>query len=149
MNRLTRIHVVTSLAYFLLGSLVGLILAWDPARLWAYGFGGQPRLAHTHLQLVGFVIQMIFGIAYHVLPTLSRGAIHSYPIGFVHYVLTNIGILTLSAGFWFNRNGDLRPLGALLLFAGILLFAYNIWKSMRPRSIEPPVPAVGGKSCQH
>lgn len=133
MNRLSRIHVLTSFAYFLVASFIGLLLAWDPTRAWAYSFGGQPRLTHVHLQLVGFVIQMIFGIAYHVLPTLSRGAIYSYRIGFTHFALVNVGVLMMTTGFWFNRNADLRPLGALILFIGILIFVYNISKSMKPR----------------
>lgn len=133
MNRLSRIHVLTSFAYFLLASFIGLLLAWDPTRAWAYGFGGQPRLTHVHLQLVGFVTQMIFGIAYHVLPTLSRGAIYSYRIGYVHYALVNVGVLLMTTGFWFDLTTVVRPAGALILFAGILVFIYNIVKSMQRR----------------
>jgi hypothetical protein len=34
--------------------------------------GVQWRLAHTHLNLAGFVIMIIFGIAYHILTIMSH-----------------------------------------------------------------------------
>ncbi len=129
MNRLTRLHVVTSLVWFAAGSVLGLLLAWEPSRTWAYGFGGRPSLTHVHFQLVGFVTQMIFGVAYHVLPTLSRGSIHSYPLGYLHFFLVNGGLLLFGAGFWWGNLDLLLPGGGLLLFAGFALFLYNIGRS--------------------
>lgn len=146
MNRLTRIHILTSFVYFVLGSFAGLLLAWEPSRVWAYSFNGQPHFTHVHLQLVGFVIQMIIGIAYHVLPTLSRSSIYSYPVGYIHYALVNAGTVLMTAGFWFGRSGDLRPVGGLLLFAGLMVFVYNIRMSMQPEEMRRP---KEGQGCQH
>jgi len=54
-------------------ALLGTLLAVPVTRDLLYKApGAQWRLAHTHLNLAGFVIMFIFGIAYHVLPRFAE-----------------------------------------------------------------------------
>ena len=66
------------MAYFILGALLGTLLAVPVTRDLLYKAPGvQWRLAHTHLNLAGFVIMTIFGIAYHILPRFAGKPLHS------------------------------------------------------------------------
>ena len=66
------------MAFFLLGSLLGTLLAVPVTRdLLSRAPGAQWRLAHTHLNLAGFVVMIIFGVAYHILPRFAGKPLHS------------------------------------------------------------------------
>ncbi|WP_096603180.1 hypothetical protein [Hydrogenobacter hydrogenophilus] len=129
MNSLTKINILLSFFYLLLGSSLGLMLSTARTRELLYSLGGTPSFAHAHIQLVGFVGQMIIGVTYHIVPMLSRGKINSFKIGYIHITLLNIGLLTQVYG-WLTGDGLFVSLGSLLLFFSILMYLFNILKSM-------------------
>jgi cbb3-type cytochrome oxidase subunit 1 len=42
------------------------------------------RTAHLHMNLLGFVAMMIFGVAYHVIPRFTGHSLHSRRLAAVH-----------------------------------------------------------------
>ncbi len=123
MNPLTRMNLLLSFLYLFLGSSLGLILSIRQT---------FPSIVHAHIQLIGFVTQMIIGVTYHVVPMLSRSKIYSFNLGYLHTILLNVGLLTQVYGFLTNSL-FFKNFGSLLLFISVAMYLFNILKSMNWR----------------
>ncbi len=111
-----------------LGILMGTWMAIAPAAI-IY------RPAHVHLNLLGFVSMVIFGVAYHVIPRFSGHALHNRVMAGVHWWSSNIGLALLVAGFilaphYTAASRALLAVGAGAAGVGAFLFIYNIWRTI-------------------
>lgn len=120
------------MAYFLLGSLLGTLLAVPVTRDILYRApGAQWRLAHTHLNLAGFVIMIIFGIAYHILPRFAGKPLHSDAWASVHFWIAALATAGMAIGFLAPAAAVLLWAGSVAQFAGIVLGVVNLWITIR------------------
>jgi len=125
MLKRNRWFVTLGLIYGLLGGLIGLAwLAWPQVLP-----GNVPRL-HGHLMLLGFVAMMIYGIALHVLPRFSGRPLYSERLADVQFVLANVGLLTMAAG-WLSANDLIVTVGGGLTVAAMAAFAANVAFTVR------------------
>lgn len=143
MDWFVRVFVKASLVWFGLGATLGVAMAVHPP--WAIY-----RTAHFHLNLLGFVTMMIYGVAYHVMPRFSGNPLHSRQLAAVHWWLSNVGLALMVTGFAMaphvGRIGNV-PLafGGALSAAGAYLFIYNLWRTLdagrsaRTRSAAPDI----------
>jgi heme/copper-type cytochrome/quinol oxidase subunit 1 len=141
MDPYVRRFIKAALAWLGAGIVIGLAMTWAPAQTLAY------RTAHLHINLLGFVSMMIFGVAYHVIPRFTGRQLHAARLVAVHFWAANIGLASLAAG-WIARahafgaaTGTLH-LGAVLSAAGAGMFIYNIWLTIgdgapAPHAIGP------------
>ncbi|HLS47656.1 MAG TPA: hypothetical protein VK012_04010 [Gemmatimonadales bacterium] len=120
----------SSLAWLVGGVTLGLCMAVHPAWL-VY------RPAHMHMNLLGFVTMMIFGVAYHVIPRFTGHALHSRRIAGWQLWVSNAGLALMVAGFIIRVHS--RDPGLLLLGAGAAVsalgayaFVYNLWRTIGP-----------------
>lgn len=118
-----------------LGVIMGTCMALAPGAI-IY------RPAHVHLNLLGFVSMVIFGVAYHVIPRFTGHPLHNARMAGVHWYVSNIGLLTLIGGFFLvpHQPGPARLLlaaGALTSGAGSFLFIYNLWRTIDGRAPTP------------
>ena len=137
MDKCVILFIRTSLGSFLIGSVLGLTMAIEPF------YASYFISAHVHLNLLGFMAMMIYGVGYHVLPRFSGVTIHSRPLMIAHYYL---GTTTLAAmalcwiGIETTAWTDQLRVGLMLSGLGhmisILLFAYNIFRSVK--AVAPP-----------
>ncbi len=129
MEPFVRRFVRSSLAWFVVGGLLGIFLALAPMQ------APLVRPAHVHANLLGFVSMMIFGVAYHVLPRFTGVPLHSRRLPGVHLWLANVGLAALVVG-WAARIASatagqiLVGGGAALSAVGGLLFVYNLWRTL-------------------
>src|SRR3989304_4274239 len=79
MNTTTIRFLKAGMAYLLLGGFLGVLLSLPVTRdaLYASHPGARWGLAHAHIVLAGFVMMVIFGIAYHILPRFAGKPLHS------------------------------------------------------------------------
>lgn len=120
------------MAYFLLGSLLGTLLAVPVTRDILYRApGAQWRLAHTHLNLAGFVIMIIFGIAYHILPRFAGKPLHSDAWASAHFWIAALATAGMAVGFLAPAAAVLLWAGSVAQFAGIVLGVVNLWITIR------------------
>ena len=92
------------------------------------------------MNLLGFVTMMIYGVAYHVLPRFSGHPLHHRRLAGVHWVLANLGLATMVAGFGLQPHLGSQAIpilaaGGTLSALGAYLFILNMW-----RTINGPVP---------
>ncbi len=111
-----------ALLVLLVGLAVGEALALrliDPSGL------GRARLAHIHLNVLGFVTLVIIGTMHNLFPTLVNAQLHSPRIARVTFFVMPSGIAILIAGFLLT-NLWTQIAGGGVLVIGALLFTYNI-----------------------
>ena len=92
MDWFIKAFIRSSLIWFTLGIALGLAMAAHP--LWVVY-----RPAHAHMNVVGFITMMVFGVGYQLLPRLFGGGLWSRRLAIVHLWLANVGLALMVAGF--------------------------------------------------
>ena len=92
MDWFIKAFIRASLLWFTLGIALGLAMAAHP--LWVVY-----RPAHAHMNVVGFITMMVFGVGYQLLPRLFGGGLWSRHLAIAHLWLANIGLALMVTGF--------------------------------------------------
>jgi len=105
-------------------------------------YGHKIVLAHTHINLLGWVEMAIFAALYYVVPKLSKRPIYSVPLVKVHFWMHNFGLVGLVVFFTLagmvgalpntsDEDAPARIYGHLMAFTGffgmLVLLANIIW----------------------
>ncbi|HEV8496741.1 MAG TPA: hypothetical protein VGQ56_07770 [Gemmatimonadaceae bacterium] len=127
MDWFAKAFIRASLLWFLGGIAMGLAMAIHPAWI-VY------RPAHAHMNLVGFVVMMIFGVGYQMLPRFFGHPIHSKGLAATHVWLANVGLAGLVAGFFvapsLGQVGyTVTAIGGGIWAIGAVGFVYNMWRT--------------------
>ena len=93
------------------------------------------RTAHLHMGLLGFVTQMIYGVALHVIPRFFGQPLLYPRLAGVQFWTAQTGLLGLVLGFGFRTHGwgaapALLAAGGLLSATAAGCFVVNIWRTM-------------------
>jgi len=117
-------------------------------------------IAHVHSGALGWVAMITIGCLYALLPKLwGKDKMHSTSLINLHFWLSTVGIVLYIAAMWiaglmqglmwraFNEDGTLtytfvealqathpyyvvRVFGGLVFFVGMLVMAYNVWRTL-------------------
>lgn len=139
MEWFVRAFLRASLTWLGLGVSLGLAMAMLPA--WAIY-----RPAHLHMNLLGFVTMMIFGVAYHVVPRFAGHPLHSGVLARGQWWVSNAGLGLLVLGFILRAHAappaiHLLAAGGLLSAAGAYTFIYNLWRTLGAAAPARPAPS--------
>jgi cytochrome c oxidase cbb3-type subunit 1 len=134
MDWFSKAFVKAALVWLGLGVTLGVTMAVHPEMV-VY------RTAHLHMNLLGFVSMMIYGVSYHVMPRFTGNAIHNVRIAVTQLWLANVGLALLAAGFAARAHGVrasiyLLALGGVMGAVAAYCFIYNIWRTLEG---SPPV----------
>lgn len=134
----------SSLAWLALGvTLGGAMAAYPPWIVY--------RPVHVHMNLLGFVTMMIYGVAYHVIPRFTGHPLHSRPIAVAQWWLANVGLAVMAVGFTLRARGGIDTATMVLGAGGVLSaaaaygFVYNLWRTIdgrRPAHVAKTPDAV-------
>ena len=143
MDWFVKAFVKASLVWLALGVTLGVAMAVHPAWI-AY------RPAHMHMNLLGFVTMMIFGVAYHVIPRFTGHPLHDRRLAGWHWWVSNAGLALMVAGFVLRVHAaavatPLLAAGGVLSALGAYAFGWLVWRTM-----DGPAgaPAVRGRDVQ-
>ncbi len=139
MPPLTRWFIKSALLYFVASLLVGVLLVVPGAAdRWPLLAALTP--VYVHLFMVGWVAQMIFGVAYWMFPRFSKDRPRgSEALALVTYVGLNAGLLARAVA---EPMLVLAPgpawsaalvAGAVLQWVAALAFAVNTWARVKER----------------
>jgi cbb3-type cytochrome oxidase subunit 1 len=110
--------------YLVLGVTLGIVM----------GITHQFSLApvHAHVNLLGWVTLGIIGVVYHLHPAAAETR-----LAHVHFWIhtTALPVFMIGLGFTLTGHEAFMPVtiaGATAVFAGIVVFAVNIWRTVRP-----------------
>jgi cbb3-type cytochrome oxidase subunit 1 len=132
-----------SLLWFAAGIVLGVAMAIHPA--WIIY-----RPAHAHMNVVGFLTMLVFGVGYQLLPRLFGHPLYSPRLAALHLYLANVGLGGLVVGFllgpgagidqrWFTAGG-----GALYAL-GALLWVVNLWRTFNAADARARDRAMSGR----
>jgi cytochrome c oxidase cbb3-type subunit I/II len=135
------------------------------------------NIAHVHGGALGWVGFMSFGMIYWLVPRLFQTPLYSKQLASIHFWISTVGIVLYVVAMWvsgitqglmwraFDDTGHLqypdfletvtrllpmywvRAIGGALYIAGVLVGAYNVWKTWQARpkvyvEDDVPVPAM-------
>ena len=134
MDWFAKAFVKSALVWLGLGVTLGVVMAVRPDT-------AVYRPAHLHMNLLGFVSMMIYGVSYHVMPRFTGNAIHDVRIAVAQLWLANVGLALLAMGFALRANGELASIyplaiGGVMGATAAYCFIYNIWRTLEG---SPPV----------
>ena len=127
MDWFIKAFIRASLLWFAAGIILGVCMAIEPS--WVVY-----RPAHAHMNVVGFLTMLVFGVGYQLLPRLFGGQLHSRTLAGAHFWLANIGLLLMITGFMLaphigTRSAPLTATGGTLFAVGAFVFVYNLWRT--------------------
>jgi len=131
MDKYAKAFVKASLIYLGIGTILGVLMVLWPDIRFAI------TRVHTHINLLGFMAMMIYGVGYHILPRFMGRPVYSHRLGSVQVWLANITLIGLSLS-WILEASQGRIWHSLAILFGIgqgvsiFLFIINLWKSMIP-----------------
>jgi cytochrome c oxidase cbb3-type subunit 1 len=128
-------------------------------------------IGHVHSGALGWVAFVSIGAMYYLIPKLFDRELHSLRLVETHFWVSTVGIVLYITSMWVagimqglmwravNDDGTLtysfiesveamhpfyviRLLGGVLFFAGMVVMAWNLWKTVRgAQPAEAPIPA--------
>jgi heme/copper-type cytochrome/quinol oxidase subunit 1 len=133
MDKYAKAFVKASLIYLGIGAITGIIMIlWPDIRF-------TVARVHTHINLLGFMAMMIYGVGYHILPRFMGRPVYSARLGNTQVWLANITLVCLSISWILETSqGGIWHYLAVLFGLGqavsIFLFIINLWMSMVPQT---------------
>jgi cbb3-type cytochrome oxidase subunit 1 len=132
-DKYAKAFVKASLVYLAIGVILGVLMVlWPDIRF-------TVTKVHTHINLLGFMAMMIYGVGYHILPRFMGRPVYSQQLGNIQVWLANITLVGLSLS-WIMEASQGRFWHNLVILFGIgqavsiFLFIINMWKSMAPQT---------------
>ncbi|MCF8566260.1 hypothetical protein LLE49_16175 [Alicyclobacillus tolerans] len=98
-------------------------------------------LGFVHLVVVGFVLQMMFGVLIKIVPIAFSGTLHSRPLALVHPPLLALGAAGLATGF-FSSRVSLVIAGGILIVLAAAAVLYNLMRTFA--TLRKPTAVVFG-----
>ncbi len=140
MPRTSRWFIRASLVYLALGFTLGAMLLFNK------GVPLAPAVArllpaHVEFLLVGWVIQLVMGVATWIFPRFGvpHSAYGSEAAAWLAFALVNAGVWLAALGpLATGRVSDVLPLiGRLAEAAAAVVFAANVWARVRASGLSP------------
>lgn len=136
---ITRFFIRTGFVCLALALLSALLLAGRPLIVMPDAIGALTPV-YFHLFMVGWVTQLIFGVAYWMFPVYSKAQPRgSTTLAWSTYVLLNLGLLLRVLGEPMNATstnpvwGGALAVSALLQWVAGLCFVINSWPRVKER----------------
>lgn len=136
MEKFVRNFIVMSIVYLLLAAFFGIMMLASPSHLYL-------KFVHSHLNMLGWVSMMIFGVGYHILPRFAGKRLKSIKMGEIQFYLANIGLIGMLLFYSLQANsqegniyGALSTAFGFIEVISIFLFFYNMLATLYSRE-EP------------
>ena len=136
MDTFVRRFIIMSIVYLGISSLVGIAMLGSEKAM-------ALKFVHSHLNMLGWVSMMIYGVGYHILPKFVGRQMYSKKLGEVQFWAANIGLVAMLVFYMLNLSAPSDALVAATVLAGVLelvsifLFFYNMLKTLMPPVEQP------------
>ncbi|MCF6093138.1 hypothetical protein L1765_03900 [Microaerobacter geothermalis] len=129
MKGYTKYFIIGSISYLVVGTFMGVLFLFWPEMI-------KFRVIHVHLNLLGFMAMMIYGVLYHVLPRFIGHPLYKEKLAWIHVYLANIGLIGMIATLFVAYSGNklfypIAGVFGIIQWIGILIFAFNIFMTFR------------------
>jgi cytochrome c oxidase cbb3-type subunit 1 len=134
MDRFVKNFIGMSIIYLAVASLLGIFMLGNPSLM-------HLKFVHSHLNMLGWVSMMIFGVGYHILPRFTGKPLKSLKMGELQFWLANIGLIGMllfyALGSFNPEMGIYKGLTVafgLMEAVSIFLFFYNMLATIYAKS---------------
>ncbi|MDU5645085.1 MAG: cbb3-type cytochrome c oxidase subunit I, partial [Pseudomonas aeruginosa] len=132
--------LVVSLAFYGMSTFEGPMMAIKTVN--ALSHYTDWTIGHVHAGALGWVAMISIGSLYHLIPKVfGRPQMHSIGLINAHFWLATIGTVLYIASMWVNGITQglvashpgfiVRMIGGGFFLTGMLLMAYNTWRTVR------------------
>jgi cytochrome c oxidase cbb3-type subunit 1 len=143
MDWFIKAFIRSSLLWFAAGILLGVWMAIDPS--W-----NVYRPAHAHMNVVGWLTMLVFGVGYQLLPRLFGHPLHSTRLAIWHLFLANIGLGAMVIGFLLQPHMInarwVTASGGTLFATGALFWVWNLWHTFNAADARARARAESGRA---
>ena len=88
----------------------------------------SPAIASLmHLYLLGFIMMIIFGAMYQLIPVVLEIPIFSKDFAYIQFYLFVVGIVIFSIALGVNGYIKMLPFGAIMMYISMLIFVANVF----------------------
>ena len=136
MDRFVKGFIVMSVVYLGIAAILGIVMLGNQNAT-------AMKFVHSHLNMLGWVSMMIYGVGYHILPRFMGRPLYSNKIGETQFYLANISLVAMLLFYTLNvySPGDLYHTltvvsGAVQALA-IFLFFYNMLMTLLAKVEQP------------
>ncbi len=136
MDKFVKGFIVMSIVYLGISTVLGILMLADQDLL-------PLKFVHSHLNMLGWVSMMIYGVGYHILPRFMGRPLYSNKIGEAQFYFANIslvGLLLCYSVNTYNPSGTARMLTVLfgaVQAVAIFLFFYNMLMTLLTKPEQP------------
>jgi cbb3-type cytochrome oxidase subunit 1 len=136
METFVRRFIIMSIVYLGVSSLVGIAMLGSEKAM-------ALKFVHSHLNMLGWVSMMIYGVGFHILPKFMGRQMYSKRLGEAQFWIANIGLVAMLVFYTLNLYAPSDVLVAATVLAGVLelvsifLFFYNMLKTLVPPVEQP------------
>lgn len=126
MDRFVKNFIGMSIVYLFIASIFGIVMLARPDLL-------TMKFVHSHLNMLGWVSMMIFGVGYHILPRFMGRPLKSPKMGELQFWLANIGLVGMLLFYVLGNTALTVAFGIIEAFS-IFLFFYNMLSTIYAKS---------------
>jgi cytochrome c oxidase cbb3-type subunit 1 len=131
MDKFVRRFIIMSIVYLGVAAVVGIVMLGSEKAM-------ALKFVHSHLNMLGWVSMMIYGVGYHILPRFMGRALYSTKLGEAQFWMANVGMVAMLVFYTMNVYNPSSTLVTLMVLSGIVetvsifLFFYNMLKTLIP-----------------
>ncbi|MBF0330045.1 MAG: cbb3-type cytochrome c oxidase subunit I [Nitrospirae bacterium] len=125
MDKFVKNFIGVSILYLILSSVIGILML-------AYPQLTTLKFVHSHLNMLGWVSMMIYGVGYHILPRFVGKKLKSNRLGEIQFWLANIGLVGMLGAYSIGQYNTDPLYKTLTVFFGVVeavsiaFFFYNM-----------------------
>jgi cbb3-type cytochrome oxidase subunit 1 len=125
-----------SIVYLGIAAVLGIVMLGNPNVM-------AMKFVHSHLNMLGWVSMMIYGVGYHILPRFMGRPLYSNKIGEAQFYLANISLVAMLVFYTLNIYNPSSMYRMLTVVSGavqavtIFLFFYNMLMTLLTKVEQP------------
>ena len=136
MDKFVKGFIVMSVVYLGAAAVMGIVMLANHDVM-------ALKFVHSHLNMLGWVSMMIYGVGYHILPRFMGRALYSNRIGEMQFYLANISLVAMLVFYTLNVYDPSVLYRTITVVSGavqalaIFLFLYNMLMTLLTKVEQP------------
>ncbi|HYA86836.1 MAG TPA: hypothetical protein VEI57_07230 [Nitrospirota bacterium] len=136
MDKFVKGFIVMSVVYLGISTALGVMMLGNQNML-------TLKFVHSHLNMLGWVSMMIFGVGYHILPRFMGRPLYSNRLAEVQFYLANVSLIAMLAFYTANICNANEVFRMITVASGavqavsIFVFFFNMLMTLLAKTEQP------------
>ena len=136
MDKFVKGFIVMSIIYLGIATVLGIVMLSNQNVM-------ALKFVHSHLNMLGWVSMMIFGVGYHILPRFMGRPLYSNKIAEAQFYLANISLVAMLVFYTLNVYSPNDTFRIIIVASGaaqavtLFLFFYNMLMTLLTKVEQP------------